>query len=66
MFYMSGEQLTAKDLNKTSIGQSSKRVDINNLLSKVRQENNKEKKENYIFLSLICGVVIVTGIIASF
>jgi len=63
---MSGEQLTAKGLNKTSIGQSSKRVDINNLLSKVRQENNKEKKENYIFLSLICGAVIVTGIIASF
>ena len=63
---MSGEQLTAKDLNKTPIARSSKRVDINNLLSKVRQEKNKEKKENYIFLSLICGVVIVTGIIASF
>jgi len=66
MFYMSGEQLTAKGLNKTSIGQSSKRVDINNLLSKVRQEKNKEKKENYIFLGLICAVVAVTGIIASF
>ena len=63
---MSGEQLTAKDLNKTLIGQSSKRVDINDLLSKVRQEKNKEKKENYIFLYLICGVVAVTGIIASF
>ena len=63
---MSGEQLTAKDLNKTSIASSSKRVDINNLLSKVRQEKNKEKKENYIFLGLICAVVAVTGIIASF
>ena len=63
---MSGEQLTAKDLNKTSITRSSKRVDINNLLSKVRQEKNKEKKENLIFLGLICGVVAVTGIIASF
>ena len=63
---MSGEQLTAKDLNKTPIAQSSKRVDINHLLSKVRQEKNKEKKENYIFLGLICGVVAVTGIIASF
>ena len=63
---MSGEQLTAKDLNNTPKARSSKRVDINNLLSKVRQEKNKEKKENYIFLSLICGVVIVTGIIASF
>ena len=63
---MSGEQLTAKDLNKTSIGRSSKKVDINNLLSKVRQEKNKEKTENYIFLAIVCGVVAVTGIIASF
>ena len=63
---MSGEQLTAKDLNKTSIGQSSKRVDINSLLAKVRQEKNKERKENLIFVGLICGVVAVTGIIASF
>ena len=63
---MSGEQVAAKDLNKTRIAHSSKKVDINILLSKVRQEKNKEKKENYIFLSLICGVVVVTGIIASF
>ena len=63
---MSGEQLTAKDLNKNPIAQSSKRVDINNLLSKVREEKNKEKKENLIFVGLICGVVAVTGIIASF
>ena len=63
---MSGEQLTAKDLNKTLIGRFSKKVDINNLLSKVREEKNKEKKENLIFVGLICGVVAVTGIIASF
>ena len=63
---MSGEQLTAKDLNKTSIASSSKRVDINFLLSKVRQEKNKKKKENYIFLGLICGVAAITGIVASF
>ena len=63
---MSGEQLTAKDLNKNSIGKFSKKVDINALLSKVRQEKNKEKKENLIFVGLICGVVAVTGIIASF
>jgi len=63
---MSGEQLTAKDLNKTTIAQSSKRVDINDLLSKIRQEKNKAKKENLIFVGLICGVVAVTGIIASF
>ena len=63
---MSGEHLTAKYLNKASIANSSKRVDINNLLAKVRQGKNKEKKENYIFLGLICGAVVVTGVIASF
>jgi len=63
---MSGEQLTAKDLNKSSTDYKSKRVDINDLLLKVRQEKIKEKKENYIFLCLICTVVAVTGIIASF
>ena len=63
---MSGEQLTAIDLNKNPIGHSSKKVDINDLLLKVRQEKNKEKKDNLIFVGLICGVVAVTGIIASF
>ena len=63
---MSGEQLTAKNLNKPSTAHSLKKVNINLLLSKVRQEKNKERKENYIFLGLICGVVAVTGIIASF
>ena len=63
---MSGEQLTARDLNKASAAYSSKKVNINLLLSKVRKEKNKEKKENYIFLGLICTVVAVTGIIASF
>ena len=63
---MSGEQLTTKNLNKTAINRTSKKVDINDLLSKVRQVKNKEKKENLIFVGLICGVVAVTGIIASF
>ena len=63
---MSGEQLTAKDLNKTPIDRISKKVDINDLLAKVREEKIKEQKDNYIFLGLICAVVAVTGIIASF
>ena len=63
---MSGELLTAKDLNKTTIKHNSRKVDINDLLTKVRYEKNKEKKENLIFVGLICGVVAVTGIIASF
>ena len=66
---MSGEQITTKVINSNvktqSIRSKTSKVNINNLLSKVRKENNKEKKENYIFLGLICGVVMVTGIIAS-
>ena len=66
---MIGEQITAKVINSTvktqSIRSVTSKVNINNLLSKVRKENNKERKENYIFLGLICAVVAVTGIIAS-
>ena len=56
---MSGEQLTAKEPINTS------RVNINDLLSKVKQEEKKEKKDNYIFLGLICAVIAFTGIVAS-
>ena len=66
---MSGEQITAKVINSThktrSIKSKTSKVNINNLLSKVRKENNKEKKGNYIFLGIIFTVVAVTGIIAS-
>ena len=68
---MSGEQLTAKKSINTSEVQLSKnsktasRVNINDLLLKVRQEQEKEKTENYIFLGLICTVIAVTGVIAS-
>ena len=69
---MSGEQLTAKESVNISEVQLSKnlniptRVNITDLLSRARQEKNREKKENYIFLGLICTVITVTGIIASF
>ena len=68
---MSGEHLTEKEsintsevqlLNKSNIAS---RVNITDLLSRAKQEKNREKKENYIFLGLICAVVTVTGIIAS-
>tara|TARA_B100001996_G_scaffold381246_1_gene370292 strand:+ start:1482 stop:1688 length:207 start_codon:yes stop_codon:yes gene_type:complete len=67
---MSGEQLTAKELNKTnnyhSKETSSKsRVNINDLLYKVRSEKVREKKENYVFLGLVIGVLTITGVIAS-
>ena len=67
---MSGEQITAKELNSTTNINSSEKskktkVNINDLLYKIREEKNKEKKENYVFLSLVIGVLAVTGVIAS-
>ncbi len=68
---MSGEQLTTKESINTSEFQLSKksntasRANITDLLSRARQEKNREKQENYIFLGLICAVVTVPGIIAS-
>ncbi len=68
---MSGEQLTAKELNKTNstntfTKSNTLKVNINELLYKARAEKNKERKENYMFLGLVVGVLAVTGIIASF
>jgi len=69
---MSGEQLIAKEsINRSEVqlsknSNTASRVNINDLLLKVRQEQKKEKTENYFFLGLICAVITVTGIIASF
>ena len=41
------------------------RVDINRLMSKVREEEKKQKKENLVFFGLISSVIIISGIIAS-
>ena len=67
---MSGEQIIAKELSSTANINSSEKskktkVNINDLLYKIREEKNKEKKENYVFLSLVIGVLAVTGVIAS-
>ena len=67
---MSGEHLSTKDLNNISsqatFSKSKKtKININDLLHKVRAENNKERRENYMFLGLVISVLAVTGIIAS-
>ena len=41
------------------------KVDINDLLTRVRDEKKKERKENLLFLGLIGSVIVITGIIAS-
>ena len=43
----------------------STRVNINNLMSKVRADHKKQKKENLVFVGLIGSIVVITGIIAS-
>jgi len=44
---------------------SSGRVNINNLMSKVRADHERKKKENLVFVGLIGSIVVITGIIAS-
>tara|TARA_B110001452_G_scaffold237475_1_gene217326 strand:+ start:1593 stop:1808 length:216 start_codon:yes stop_codon:yes gene_type:complete len=41
------------------------RVDINDLLARVRDEKKKENKINLIFFSMFASLVIVVGIILS-
>ena len=64
---MSGEELTAKELNSVSNSNTLRKtkVNINDLLYKIRSEKNKERKENYMFLGLVVGILAVSGIIAS-
>ena len=75
---MSGERLsidtsveTPKEISvnselKKNSSKISNRVNINHLMSKVREEEKKQRKENLIFFGLISSVIVVTGIIASF
>tara|TARA_B100000378_G_C18005872_1_gene398882 strand:- start:46 stop:270 length:225 start_codon:yes stop_codon:yes gene_type:complete len=73
---MSGEQMSVgrnlkspKNSFYSNSGRKPKkisgRVDINHLMSKVRDEEKKQRKENLIFFGLVSSVVVITGIIAS-
>ena len=53
--------MTPKEGNK-----SSGRVDINNLIARVRLEKQKENKTNMIFLSLVVCLLVIVGTILSF
>ena len=44
---------------------NSRRVNINNLMLKVRADYKKQKNENLVFYGLIGSIVVITGIIAS-
>ena len=41
------------------------RVDINQLMSKVREGEKKQRNENLVFFGLISSVIVISGIIAS-
>jgi hypothetical protein len=56
---------TPSDISIKSPSKIPGRVDINNLMSKVREEERKQKKENLVFFGLISSVIVITGIIAS-
>ena len=42
------------------------RVDINDLLARVRKEKEKESKTNIVFFGLFASLVLIVGILLSF
>ena len=42
------------------------RVDINNLLARVREEKKRENKANLVFFGLFTSLIVVVGLILSF
>jgi hypothetical protein len=66
---MSSEQsINTKTINIPTIdtlSKTSKRVDINSLLSRVREKEKLQKKENLVFLSVIvCVIGIVVALVS--
>jgi len=60
---MRGDQVNYNKINNSS--SSSRRVDINDLLSRARDDERKQKKENLVFFGLVATVIVITGIVAS-
>jgi len=60
---MSGDQVNYNKISNSS--SPDRRVDINDLLSRVRDDEKKQKKENLVFFGLVASVIVITGIIAS-
>jgi hypothetical protein len=72
---MSAEKIVSTEINdlphlatpkKSEEAPFSGRVDINNLLARVREEKKKENKINMLFFSLFTSLVLIVGIILSF
>lgn len=63
---MSTEQLSISNINTTKATKTEiKRVDINALMNKVREENKKESKQTLILFSVIFTVITIFGVMLS-
>lgn len=71
---MSGDNLASSiniktsNLNYNKVSKdntSNRRVNINDLLSRAREDERKQKKENLFFFGAIASIIAITGIIAS-
>ena len=73
---MSGEQIANTSVEtqkieeelyslKNSPSKTKNKVDINDLLNKVRLAQKKERMESTIFFGLVATVIVVTGVIVS-
>jgi len=64
---MNSKQINFKKLQALEIDDKNMptKVDINLIMSRIKEEEKKKKKENFVFVGLISSVVVVTGIIAS-
>jgi len=64
---MSSEQIKIDSLETPKIIDSNinSKVDVNQLISRAREEEKKENKLNYIFLSIIVSIILSVGVILS-
>jgi len=60
---MSGEEISNYSFKK--LQEKPKKVNINVLLKKVREDKRKEQIESNVFFGLIVAVIVTTGIIIS-
>ena len=62
------QKLNPTTLTNPDVGNDkhSGRVDINNLLARVRKKQTEENKVNLVFFALFAALVLIVGILLSF
>jgi len=63
MFLMRGEEL--KNIKTNSLYSNGDRVDLNNLIQKVRDEEKKAKRSSVIISAAVVSAITVFGIILT-